>query len=250
MNFITEWGNIAGFSGLVLGVFLFLFRGVLNEKLIAKFTRKQAFYIYMTFMIFVWSITIFSFSLHYKLNSEIPSQVTVIVHGEKGKDELVLPSRGKVKLIYGDANVVETINDKGEATFKQIPSDFFGSKSTVEILFFDPLGEPYHVLNPDSLYQLTKGKYISLAVKLDGLSQLKGIVKDFETGEPISGVRISILGVETFSNHYGEYSLSISSEYQRKLQTVRAYKEGYELYELSNVPIQTENECPIFMKPK
>jgi len=250
MNFISEWGNIAGFAGLVLGAFLYLIKGILNEKLISKFTRKQAFYIYMAFMILVWSFSLFSLILYYVIKSDIPSQVTVLVHGEKGKDELVLPNRGKVKLTYGDANVVETINDKGEATFKQVPSEFFGSEATVEILFFDPEGEPYRVINPDSLYQLTKGKYISLIVKLYGLSQLRGIVKDFETGDPISGVRVGIAGVETFSNQYGEYTLTIPAEFQRKFQTVRAFKDGYELYELKNVPIQTENEHPILMKPK
>ncbi len=66
------------------------------------------------------------------------SQVTILVHNEAGKDQLILPNRGQVKLIYGDANVVETINSKGEATFKQIPEHFFSEDATVEILFIDP----------------------------------------------------------------------------------------------------------------
>jgi hypothetical protein len=82
------------------------------------------------------------------------------------------------------------------------------------------------------------------------LSQLKGIVKDFKTGDLIQGARISILGIDTISNQYGEYSLSIPTEYQRKFQTIRAFKEGYEPYELKDVPIQTENEFPISLKPK
>ncbi|MGB3467635.1 MAG: hypothetical protein WBA74_20275 [Cyclobacteriaceae bacterium] len=42
--------------------------------------------------------------------------ITILVHGKNGRDELVLPNRGKVYLIYGDAKIPEQINDEGEAT--------------------------------------------------------------------------------------------------------------------------------------
>lgn len=250
MDFIREWGLIAGIAGLALGVFLLLFNLVIRKSKFPIQTKRQSFIISIVFMLLVWALAIFCIIVYYIGKSKEPAQVTVLVHSERGKDDLVLPNRGKVKLIYGDANVVETINDKGEATFKQIPLEFFSSEATVEILFIDPEGEPYRVINPDSLYQLTKGKYISLTVKLYGLSQIRGIVKDFKTGYPIQGARIRILGIDTISNQYGEFILSIPSEYQRKFQTVRAFKDGYEPYELSNVPIQTENEFPILMKRK
>jgi hypothetical protein len=182
-----------------------------------------------------------------KSNSD---QLTILVHDVLGKDQLVLPNRGQVKLIYGDANVVETINSKGEATFKQIPEEFFDKDSKVEILFLDPDGEPYRAVHSDSSYTINSGEYISLPVKLFGLDKVRGIVKNFVTGDPISNVRISISGVESFSNDYGEYELSIPIEQQRKYQTIRAFKEGFELYEISNVPIQTDQELPIVLKPK
>lgn len=177
-------------------------------------------------------------------------QLTVLVHDEAGKDMLVLPNRGQVKLIYGDANVVETINTKGEATFKQVPASFFEEDATVELLFIDPEGEPYRSVNPDSLYTLHNQKYIALAVKLYGLDQITGVVKDFQSGDPIEGVRISISGIETYSNAHGEYSLTIPLDKQQKFQTVRAYKNGYDSFELNNIPIQTKNELPIRLKTK
>lgn len=177
-------------------------------------------------------------------------QLTVLVHDMVGKDQLILPNRGQVKLIYGDANVVETINAKGEATFKQIPANFFKEDAKVEILFIDPQGEPYRALNADSSYVLTSGNYIALPVKLYGLEEIRGIVKHFVTGDPIADVRISISGVESFSNDFGEYFLKIPPEQQRKFQTIRAYKEGFNVYEESNVPIQTDQEIPIVLKPK
>ena len=250
MEFIKEGGMIAGIAGIALGIFLVLFKELISKIVFSALTKKQSYSIIILFMVLVWSVSVFSIIQYFYGKQHDANQVTVLVHGEKGKDELVLTNRGKVKLVYGDANVVETINDKGEATFKQIPSDFFNSHATVEILFFDPLGEPYGAIHPDSLYQLTKGKYISLAVKLFGLSQLKGMVKDFKTGEFIAGARVTILGIETLSNQHGEYTLFIPPEYERKFQTVRAFKNGYDLFEIHQVPVQTDNEFPIVLKPK
>ncbi|MCB0642710.1 MAG: carboxypeptidase regulatory-like domain-containing protein [Phaeodactylibacter sp.] len=181
---------------------------------------------------------------------ESSNTVTILVHGANGKDQLVLPSRGIVKLIYGDAIIPEQINNEGEATFKQVPERFFQSDARVEILFQDPEGEPYRAVFHDSLYQLKKGQYIALAVKLEGLEQMSGIVKDFITGEPIEGARISIQGVEAFSNQYGEFVLEIPEEKQQQFQTIRAHHEAYKPFELSDVPIQTGREIPILMHPK
>lgn len=176
--------------------------------------------------------------------------VTVLVHGEKSKQESILPGRGIVKLIYGDAIVSEQINNEGEVTFKQVPEQFFGKNALVEILFQDPEGEPYVSMYPDSLYRLTKGKYISLPVKLQGLNVIQGVVIDFETGEPVEGARIRVRGEETFSNQYGEYILHIPPEKQLKYQTVRAFKEGYHPFEYADLTPQTGRGCEISMKPK
>lgn len=179
-----------------------------------------------------------------------PGTVTVLVHGPAGKDDLVLPNRGVVKLIYGDAIIPEQINNEGEATFKQVPGRFFQPEASVEILFQDPKGEPYRAVYPDSLYQLNRGEYIALTVKLQGLGKIRGIVKDFRSGDPLEGVRISVQGLHTFSNRYGEYSLRIPAEKQRQFQPIRAYKEGYESFEQDNVPVQTGREIPILLKLK
>lgn len=131
MNLINEWGMIAGLAGIALGVFLVLFREVIRLKLFSKLTKKQSYTIVVVFMLLVWSVSLFSIMQYSKEKSKGSAQLTVLVHGEKGKDHLVLPNRGQVKLLYGDANVVETINTKGEATFKQIPQDFFTADARV-----------------------------------------------------------------------------------------------------------------------
>lgn len=191
---------------------------------------------------------------YWVISSLIPEkstdQITVLVHDKSGKDQLILPNRGQVTLVYGDANVVETINSKGEATFKQIPEGFFDEDSGVEIRFSDPQGEPYRAIYPDSLYTVGPDSYISLAVKLYGLEEVSGIVKDFASGDPLAGVRISISGEETYTNDFGEYQLEIPQDKQQKYQTIRAFKDGYQMFEIQDVPIQTNTELPIMMKPK
>lgn len=176
------------------------------------------------------------------------NSVTILVHGPKGKDEKVLPNRGIVKLIYGDAIVSKQINNNCEAIFTQIDEAFFRSNAYVEILFEDPEGEPYLVVNSDSLYELSQGRYLALEVKLFGLEKVRGIVKDFNTGYPIEGVRVSLQGESAYSNEFGEYLLKIPLEKQQKLQTIRAFKVGYEPFEIANIPIQTQQELPVLLK--
>ncbi|MCB0580751.1 MAG: carboxypeptidase regulatory-like domain-containing protein, partial [Phaeodactylibacter sp.] len=114
----------------------------------------------------------------------------------------------------------------------------------------DPEGEPYRAVRPDSAYQLTRGEYIALEVRLEGLGQIRGIVEDHITGDPVEGVRVSVQGEEAFSDQNGEFALIIPEDKQQKFQTIRAFKEGYEAFERSNVPVQTQREIPIHLKPK
>lgn len=177
--------------------------------------------------------------------------VTVLVHDEAGKDQLVLPNRGVVSLIYGDAKVRQQINDKGEAIFNQVPLSFFQHGSKVEVLFEDgdEKPEPYRAVYSDSLYSLTPGKHISLPVEMTGIGTISGIVKSLQTGELISGAKISIQGKTAISDELGFYELKIPKEKQRPFQTIRVFKEGFAPFELSNVPIQADQEIPIMLKP-
>lgn len=181
-------------------------------------------------------------------NSPTTKSVTVLVHGKEGKDHLILPNRGKVYLIYGDAKIPEQINNEGEATFKQIPNKFFTPNAKVEIIFEDPKGESYRVANPDSLYDLKDNSYIALEVILKGTEQISGIIKDFETGDPIDSVMVRVFGKETYSNKYGEFVLNIPEGQRQKFITLRAYKKGYHRWEKENLPTTTNNKIIIPLK--
>ncbi len=176
--------------------------------------------------------------------------VTVLVHGSAGKDELVLPNRGRVYLIYGEAKVGETINAKGEATFKQINAAYFDEDKPVELLFEDPEGEPYRARFPDSAYQLKSGQYLALEVVLEGMETLEGIVKDFVTGEPLDSVEIRIPGQSFYTNNYGEFSLELPPDRQRKFIDLSLTKTGYQRKELTQVPTTTDQIQKISLKPQ
>lgn len=176
------------------------------------------------------------------------SSVTVLVHGKEGKDKLVLPNRGIVYLVYGDAKIPEQINNKGIAVFNQIPEHFFSPEAKVELLFEDPKKEPYRVAIRDTLYDLKLQTYIPLMVILEGMEQISGIVEDFETGKPIDSAMVRIFGTETYSNQFGEFTLNIPEDKRKQFITLRAFKKGYKNWELNDIPTTTEQEIAIPLK--
>ncbi len=249
MDFLTEWGMVAGVAGMALGVFLVLFREVIRKRIFSQLTKRQSYQVVIAFMLLVWTLSGFSIYQYFYDGGDAPATLTVLVHGEGGRGQRVLPGRGQVSLVYGDAIVSETINGKGEATFKQVPASFFEAEAGVEVLFHDPGGEPYRAVHGDSLYRLTRGRYLPLEVRLVGLGRIRGIVKDQGTGEPLDSVRVGILGLHTYTNAYGEYVLDIPKGMQRQFQTLRAYRRGYEPRELKDLAVQAQREIPILMRP-
>jgi len=181
-------------------------------------------------------------------SSNSGNTVTVLVHGPRGKDDLVLPNRGIVYLIYGDAKVPEQINNEGEATFKQVSKEFFNKNTQVEILFQDPQGGPYRTSHPDSLYSLTKGQYVSLQVESVEVDQVTGIIKDSKTENPIANVEIRIhAGLSTKTNEYGEFTLGIPEQERRPFVNIRVYKKGYESNEVVDYSKSNEVDLVILM---
>lgn len=241
--------KLIGITGLAFGGYCILYGKHIAKKLFPNHKKSQSQLMIISFAGLIWLLSILSFSKK-EPNIDVPSQITVSVHGKKGKDDLVLPSRGKVTLTYGNAKVTETINHRCEAVFKQIPGEFFLEKALVEIHFSDPQGEPYFANTPDSQYQLTRDGYIPLQVELTGLNQLRGVVKARSTGQLIEGVRITIGNSEATSNAFGQFTLDVNEDDQKQYPTVKAYKDGFAPYERQRVPLQTKQELPIWLEPK
>ncbi len=76
MDFITDWGLIAGIGGLALGVLLILFREVIRKKIFPVLTKKQGFQIIIVFMLLVWSASIFCIYVYYDSNKSDPITIS------------------------------------------------------------------------------------------------------------------------------------------------------------------------------
>jgi len=71
MNFlelIKEFGLIAGIAGISVGVLLYLFRNIISIKILSILTKKQAFAVIITFMILVFTVSIYSIYQYGEIN--------------------------------------------------------------------------------------------------------------------------------------------------------------------------------------
>ncbi|MDX2361890.1 MAG: hypothetical protein QNK23_13860 [Crocinitomicaceae bacterium] len=70
MDFIKEWGMIAGIAGIGLGVFVVLFRNILSKKIFPKLTKKQSLIVLLCIMVMTWLLAIFSIWMYYSNDSQ------------------------------------------------------------------------------------------------------------------------------------------------------------------------------------
>lgn len=166
---------------------------------------------------------------------------TVFVHGPEGIDDLILKNQGKVVLDLKSDRKVASINEKGEATFKGIPT-YFNNK---RVKIFIEHSQPYRPAFLDSLYMISNGEAINLQVKLYNTDNLYGNVIDSQTGKGVDSVRVSIRDAHAFTDNHGYYQLEIPLKYQKKFQNVRFEKAGYDIVQKNNIPVHTEQSMDI-----
>lgn len=170
--------------------------------------------------------------------------VTVFVHGKKGKDDRILKNQGHVMLGLRTNEMPCSINEKGEATFKEIPIGFKGLKVPIRI----DHQQPYRATYPDSAYTLEPNAAIYLEVSLEGADRIFGKVMDFKTEKWIDSVRVSIENFYTYTDKFGWFELPIPEDKQRKFQRVSFFKQGYKIEELDSIPVHTQEEIQISLK--
>ncbi|QLG45410.1 hypothetical protein [Costertonia aggregata] len=184
--------------------------------------------------------------LFFPFNSEDSDSIdfTVFVHGPNGHDDLILRNQGKVYLDLKTDRREASINEKGEATFKQVPSSVTGR--AVKINIEHP--EPYRPVSLDSLYRISNGAAIYLQVKLYNIGNIYGNVLDSRTNKGVDSVRVSVRDAYTFTDIYGYYKLEIPSNYQKKYQNIRFEKNGYDIVQKNNIPIHTKQSVDVLIK--
>lgn len=170
--------------------------------------------------------------------------VTVFVHGKKGRDDRILKNQGQVMLALRSSEIPCSINEKGEATFKELP---IGLKDTpVLIRIYHP--QPYRAIHPDSLYHLQPNAAIYLEVALEGINRVFGHIKDFHTEQWLDSVRVSIENYATYTDKFGWFELNIPEDKQRKFQKLSFYKKGYHTEELDSIPVHTQQAIDFSLK--
>lgn len=167
--------------------------------------------------------------------------VTVFVHGKKGKDDRILKNQGQVMLGLRTNEIPCSINEKGEATFKEIAREFSGKKVPIRIEH----PQPYRATNPDSLYLLEPNAAIYVEVALEGTNRIFGTVMDFDTEQWLDSVRVSIENFDTYTDKFGWFELNIPEDKQRKFQRVSFFKKGYKIKELDSIPVHTQQSVDI-----
>jgi hypothetical protein len=90
------------YCGAGTGSFLFLIREVLKKIILSKLSPRQSTIVIVIILTLIRLISFYGIFDYWFLKNDSGS-VTILVHGEKGKDELILPGRGIVRLIYGTA---------------------------------------------------------------------------------------------------------------------------------------------------
>lgn len=196
---------------------------------------------YILFFIFLTSLF---FILWTDSNSEKSFSLTVLVHGKKGKDDLVLRNQGEVILDIGTARLSTSINEKGEATFKEIPIIFNQKNAYISINH----PQPYLPVKNDKEILLTKNQAIYLEIELKGIDKIFGRVLDFKSETPLDSVMINVQGETSYSNQFGWFELDIPSKKQKKFISVAFYKKGYKLMKLDSIAPHTHEEIEIYLK--
>ncbi|WP_324024373.1 hypothetical protein QSV08_14735 [Maribacter sp. BPC-D8] len=209
------------------------------EKL--RYDWKTRLFVAIPMIIIALSINLFFSGFNFQATNSI--DFTVFVHGQKGLDDLILKNEGKVVLLLKSDKREATINEKGEATFKEIPSVFKDKKVNIIINH----KQPYRPTKLDSLYTINDKSSIYLEVKLYETDSIYGSIFDSKNNKGLDSVRVSIRNVSTYSDKFGYYELKIPNKYRKKFQDVRFEKNGYKAIVKGNVPVHTKQGLDILL---
>jgi hypothetical protein len=171
---------------------------------------------------------------------------TVLVHGKAGKDDRILRNEGEVVLDFGTTRTEATIDDDGEATFKEIPIGYVGK--TVGISIDHP--QPYFPIDRSAEYVLEANEAIYLEVALMGTDRVQGRVLGFQSEEPLDSVRVSYHDIATHTDVYGWYELIIPPEQQAKFIRLTFYKSGYQMLSIDSIAPHTGQEVSILLEKR
>jgi hypothetical protein len=154
--------------------------------------------------------------------------LTVFVHGETGRQDLILRNVGSVLLDLGGDRRREMIGDKGQAYFAGIPSNFRSQSIPVEIE-----APGYELVTPDSTIKV-EGDSAYLAIRPKA-AELTGYVRT-EAGQPIEGATVSVAGTTTQTDASGFFKLALPGAAPRQNLTLQVTAQGFTAWNSQVVP--------------
>ena len=156
-------------------------------------------------------------------------QLTVYVHGQKGKQHIVLENTGKLVVDFDNDRRTAMIGENGRTNFGEIPKKFYN-----QAISFGLEAPGYELVHPNKQYKMG-GKPIYLAVrKDDSLGKISGIVKNRDGSEFIKDALVMIGNdTTTTTDELGIFKITLPVKMQVKdkkssyLLTIK--KEGYQI---------------------
>jgi hypothetical protein len=153
--------------------------------------------------------------------------LTVYVHGEAGRHDLILRDQGSVLLDLGGDRRSEPIRDKGQAFFAEIPANFSGQMVSVSL---DAAG--YELVDPSP--RRLDGSSLYLAVRRKPV-RLTGRIQD-KDGKPVIGANITVAGIPATSNPSGRFELTIPGDRLQPDLSLQVIANGYDPWHGTIVP--------------
>jgi hypothetical protein len=173
--------------------------------------------------------------------NQTPFDFTVFVHGENGRQDLLLKNSGQVVLDLNNQRRKEKIGDNGEAYFAGVAPNFRGQE--VPIWVESDLAES---VTNDQKARLD-GAPIYLAVRMKA-GHVAGRVQD-ENGNPLEGAKIGVAGLSTTTDSAGHFEFVIPGNRLKPELDLTASAAGYVTKHYNAAPNASELVIPLARAP-
>ena len=146
--------------------------------------------------------------------------LTVYVHGEKGRQDIVLRDSGFVLLDLGPDRRRQPIGPQGQAYFPAVPAGFRGQEVLVGLEADD-----FELAAPGAKTRLD-GPSVYLPVRKKP-GRIAGRVQD-DSGNPIPGARVAAAGLSASTDASGRFELVIPGDRLGDEVDLQATAPGYQ----------------------
>ncbi len=148
-------------------------------------------------------------------------QLTVFVHGAKGKQDYVLENKGRVILDLGSNRREVEIGEQGQAHFTEIPTKFFGKELDLSIK-----AEGYELAGPKTSFTFD-GSPVYLEVQSScRFCRLRGTVQTQDSFVSGAIVMVKGTGLADTTDAGGNFDIRVPPEEEQKEYILTVVRDG------------------------